>query len=148
MSYNDLRKGRHSAAGQEYFITSVVAGRRKVFCDFACARLMVSCLRDIQREGRGEWLAWVVMPDHFHGLLRLRAGPLPELMRQLCGRSARMINMRMGNSGRVWQPGYYDRALRDEDDRVSIARYIVANPLRSGIVHKLGDYPHWDSVWL
>jgi putative transposase len=30
----------------------------------------------------------------------------------------------------------------------SIARYIVANPLRAGLVERLGDYPHWDAVWL
>jgi hypothetical protein len=29
-----------------------------------------------------------------------------------------------------------------------LARYIVANPLRAGLVEHLGDYPHWDAVWL
>jgi len=28
------------------------------------------------------------------------------------------------------------------------ARYIVANPLRAGLVERLGDYPLWDAVWL
>ncbi len=31
---------------------------------------------------------------------------------------------------------------------LAIARYIVANPLRAGLVKKLGDYPYWDSIWL
>jgi putative transposase len=48
----------------------------------------------------------------------------------------------------LWQPGYFDRALRKEDDRLAVARYLVANPLRAGIVQRIGDYPHWDSVWL
>ena len=29
-----------------------------------------------------------------------------------------------------------------------VARYIVANPLRAGLVEKIGDYPFWDAVWL
>jgi hypothetical protein len=29
-----------------------------------------------------------------------------------------------------------------------VARYIVANPLRAGLVEHLGDYPLWDAVWL
>jgi len=28
------------------------------------------------------------------------------------------------------------------------ALYIVANPLRAGLVERLGDCPHWDAVWL
>ena len=28
------------------------------------------------------------------------------------------------------------------------ARYIVANPLRAGLVKQIGDYPLWDAIWL
>jgi hypothetical protein len=31
---------------------------------------------------------------------------------------------------------------------VGIARYIVRNPVRAGIVSRTGMYPHWDSIWL
>ncbi|MFM2004374.1 MAG: hypothetical protein RLZZ09_29 [Pseudomonadota bacterium] len=29
-----------------------------------------------------------------------------------------------------------------------IARYNVVNPLRAGLVDRIGDYPHWDAAWL
>jgi putative transposase len=29
-----------------------------------------------------------------------------------------------------------------------VARYIVANPLRAGLVNRVEDYSHWDSIWL
>jgi len=29
-----------------------------------------------------------------------------------------------------------------------VARYIVANPLRAGLVESVRDYPHWDAIWL
>jgi hypothetical protein len=29
-----------------------------------------------------------------------------------------------------------------------IARYIIANPLRAGLAESIGDYPHWDAIWL
>jgi putative transposase len=48
----------------------------------------------------------------------------------------------------VWQRGFHDHALRKEEDIVSVARYIVANPVRDGLVRRIGDYPHWDAVWL
>ncbi|MES9878966.1 MAG: transposase, partial [Candidatus Sedimenticola sp. 1PA] len=33
-------------------------------------------------------------------------------------------------------------------DIKELARYIVANPLRGGLVESIGDYPHWDAMWL
>jgi putative transposase len=30
----------------------------------------------------------------------------------------------------------------------NLARYVVANPLRAGLVDSIRDYPHWDAVWL
>jgi putative transposase len=38
--------------------------------------------------------------------------------------------------------------LRHEDDLAKLPRYIVANPLRAGLVERVGDYSHWDAVWL
>jgi REP element-mobilizing transposase RayT len=69
-------------------------------------------------------------------------------MRRVKSGSALAI-MRAGQSPlRVWQKGYHDRAVRREDDLQSIARYVVANPLRAGLVRRVGDYPLWDAVWL
>jgi REP element-mobilizing transposase RayT len=89
------------------------------------------------------------MPDHFHGLVTLGEGAdLATLMRLLKGASARAVNRVLARRGPLWQPAYHDRALRRDEDRLAAARYIVANPLRAGLVRRLGDYPHWDSIWL
>jgi hypothetical protein len=53
-----------------------------------------------------------------------------------------------GRCGPLWQTGYHDRAIRDGEDLLPFARYIVANPLRAGLVEKIGDYPLWDASWL
>ena len=42
----------------------------------------------------------------------------------------------------------YDHALRADEDVLAAARYIVANPLRAGLVGSIRDYPFWDAVWL
>ena len=149
MVYTDLRKGRCSAPGHEYLVTAVTHHRDPVFADFHCSRALVQVLRETAAHGMAEWLAWVVMPDHFHALLRL--GPradLASVMHLVKGRSARQINLAFKRTQRLWQPGFHDRALRAEEDRLAAARYIVANPLRAGLVRRVADYPHWDCVWL
>ncbi len=148
MTYNDLLRGRHSEPGRKYLVTAVTDKRKRHFESFEVARLLIRAFRESQETEQGEWLAFVVMPDHFHALLRLRQSSLPAVMRTVRGSSARRVNRSLGRSGRVWQPGYHDRALRSEEDRVAVARYIVANPLRAGLTERLADYPHWDAVWL
>ena len=39
-------------------------------------------------------------------------------------------------------------AVRREEDLKMIARYIVTNPIRAGLVQKVGDYPLWDATWI
>ena len=149
MSYNDLRKGRHSSPGSEHFITTVVANRQKIFTDLSLAREFILLLRDLEKPLHCGWRAWVLMPDHFHGLLQLEGQTrLAHIMQTIKGKSARLINQRLERNGPLWQPGFYDHALRDDEDRISIARYIVANPLRAGLADAVGAYPHWDCEWL
>ncbi len=149
MSYTNLLKGRHSAAHHVYFITANLQDRSaRIFSDFRAARILIKEMKAM--NGRAvESLAWVVMPDHFHWLFRLESElQLGEVIRRVKGRSGANINQYLGRRGTLWQKNYYEHALRKEEDLRSTARYIVANPLRAGLVQRLGDYPHWDAVWL
>lgn len=145
---NYLRRGRHSQVGMTYLLTAVLAGRQQHFTCLHAGRLVVGELRSAHEEGLVCSLAWVVMPDHLHWLVELRQGSLSELMRRVKSNSGRAINRQLGISGRLWQDGYHDRAMRREEDLQAVARYIVANPLRAGLVQRVGDYPLWDAVWL
>lgn len=145
---SNLRRGRHSEPERIYLLTTTVLQRRPLFSDFRLARLLIRELRLAHEQQQVASLAWVVMPDHLHWLVQLQSGSLDELMRRIKSNSARQINQLLGTQGPIWQPGYYDRALRQSEDMQSAARYIIANPLRAGLVERIGDYPLWDAVWL
>ena len=145
---NQLRLGRFSETSYLYLLTSTTHGRAPIFSDFHSARLLVAELRHAEEEGAIRSLAWVVMPDHFHWLVELGPGSLKRLMRRVKSRSTMMINRHSGRSGRLWQKGFHDRALRREEDVQTVARYIVLNPKRAGLVARVGDYPHWDAIWV
>lgn len=89
------------------------------------------------------------MPDHWHGLLQLGA---KENLSRSVGRakaSATRTRKSLGtNTQPLWAPGFHDHALRSEERLRDIARYIIANPLRAGLVKRIGDYPFWDVAWL
>ena len=106
-------------------------------------------MRREQEANHAETLAFVVMPDHFHWLFSLEGRrSLSVSVNTVKSFSAREINRILGRRGEVWQRGFYDRAIRCEEDLEHVARYIVANPLRAGIVDSIGHYPFWDAKWL
>ena len=138
-----LRRGRYSEAGRIYLVTTVTRKRKRVFSDFNAARMLVKRLAYEHAAERAMTLAYVVMPDHLHWLMQLGdAHDLSKIVRSVKSVSAHWL----GHA--VWQAGFHDHALRQDEDVVDIARYVVANPLRAGLVRRIGDYPHWDAIWL
>ena len=150
MSYNDLRKGRYSEQRQAYFVTMVLAERdRRHFASFSCARCVVAEMRALHDDGTVDSLAWVVMPDHVHWLFQLgEHADLSTAVKRFKARSARRVNDHLKRRGALWQKSYYDRAVRREEGIKDVARYIIANPLRAGLVEHIGDYPLWHAIWL
>lgn len=145
-----LRAGRVSIPGHVYLVTTVTIRRERLFAAHERARICARLLCQAQAQGACNSLAWVVMPDHVHWLLRLESGVgLAAVVKGLKGRVARELNRVAGREGRtVWQPGFHDHALRSHENLRATARYIVGNPLRAGLVDAIGDYPFWDIAWL
>lgn len=143
-----LRVGRYSEPGRSYLITLVVHQRQRLFIDVFLGRLLVAELRKNHERGLVDSLAWVIMPDHIHWLFELRQKTLADVVRRIKSCSTLVINRQRQDRGRIWQPGYHDRAVRKQDDVRAMARYIIANPLRAGLVDRIGDYPLWDAAWL
>ena len=139
----DLRKGRFSKENNIYHVTTTTLNRQPVFKDFKKARCLINYIKASDSLGYSDTLAFVVMPDHLHWLLQLKQQKsLSKTVQSLKKLSAKSIGYA------IWQPGYYDHAVRKDENIQNIARYIVANPLRAGLVVKIGDYPHWDAVWI
>ena len=146
----DLRKGRVSIENNIYLVTIVTQGRRSLFKRLECGRVVVCSLQYAEKSGIALTLAYVVMPDHLHWLMSLEnQSSLSNVVGRIKRNTSRQINRHLGYTGvGVWQRGFHEHALRGEEDVRDVARYIVANPLRAGLVKRVGDYPLWDAVWL
>lgn len=144
-----LRRGRVSLPQHAYHLRFATRDRHPVFADFWLGRSVAACLHDADLVGDAQMLAWVLMPDHLHWLIQLGDEPaLDQLVRRFKAVSALRVNRLRGGAGSLWQPGYYDHLIRDDENLRDAARYIVANPLRAGLVKRVGDYPLWDAVWV
>jgi len=140
---SSLRKGRYSEANRIYLITTITECREHVFDDLVASRIVINTLKEGQAREDAETLAFVLMPDHLHWLMQLGSGKsLASVVAAIKSVSAHRIGRK------IWQDGFHDHALRKEEDIQGTARYVVANPLRAELVKKIGDYPHWDAMWL
>jgi putative transposase len=122
---------------QRYFLTFCCRDRLAVFKDHQIAERTLAQFRRTASLEQFSIVAYCLMPDHAH-----------LLVQGLCDgsdfrRFAKMAKQRSGGlyarrkHGGLWQPGYYERVLREDDDSRAVARYIVNNPVRAGIVSHL-----------
>ena len=70
------------------------------------------------------------------------------MVNRLKSASSRQVHRLMGTRGPLWQQGFHDHALRAEEDVRRVARYVLTNPLRAGLVQRMGAYPYWNAIWV
>jgi len=88
---------------------------------------------------------FVVMPNHVHLLLWPRVS-LAKITQQIKGYTSRQANLILGRKGQpFWQDESYDHWVRDQDEMFKVARYLVFNPVRAGLVKRPEDWP-WSSA--
>ncbi|HZX70318.1 MAG TPA: transposase [Rhodanobacter sp.] len=143
-----LRQGRVSIPGQIYLLTITTHPRRRLFADPTRARIASGVIHSAFTWGDASLFAWVLMPDHWHGLLQLGNEPLARVMNRFKGNLTRALNASLEPQQRIWDRSFHDHALRADEDVRQVARYIVANPIRAGLAVNALDYPYWNAIWL
>ncbi len=146
--HRSLRQGRFSQENGIYLITSSTWQQTKVFAEWSYAYAAIKAFTQDKILKDTQLLCWVLMPDHVHWLIQLgQEQDLSALIGTMKSASARAVR-NAGYQKQVWRSGFYDRAIRREEDIATAARYIVANPLRAGLVERVGEYPFWDAIYL
>jgi putative transposase len=125
-----------------YFLTYCARSRRPAFCDQLTVDETLAQFRRTAVDQGFVILAYCLMPDHIHMLVEgTRADShLKRFVKLSKQRSGAAYALRNGQP--LWQEGYYEHVLREEDDSKTIARYILNNPVRAGLVVHPMDYPH------
>ncbi len=120
--------------GAVYHVTAR-GNRREAICeDDTDRRLFLTVLGDVVENFNWLCHAYCLMTDHYHLVVETPDGNLGKGMRQLNGVYTQTINRRHGSCGHVFQ-GRYTAILVDADAHLlELARYVVLNPVRAGIV--------------
>ncbi|MGI5837673.1 MAG: REP-associated tyrosine transposase [Chloroflexota bacterium] len=87
-------------------------------------------------------ITWVVMPNHVHVLIEVLQGTsLSKIVQSWKSYTSKVANKLLGREGRLWQPDYFDRVIRDERHLLAAIRYIHDNPVKAGLVCEAEKWP-------
>jgi putative transposase len=85
--------------------------------------------------------AWVFLPDHWHCICALQYPVTISLaMKSVKQSSMIAVNQRRDTEGELWQPRFFDRALRTVQEYNEKVEYIHLNPVRAGLVSRPEDW--------
>jgi REP element-mobilizing transposase RayT len=128
-----------------FFVTICTRNRASVLGEVQDCQVITSPIGEIVKE---EWLrtptirpgvtlgGWVIMPDHMHAVVHIHEATsavqhLSALVRGFKGTATRRCWNLIGiNSRSLWQRGYYERIVRDQEELDAIESCIKANPAR------------------
>jgi len=98
-----------------------------------CAQVVQDCLL-FWHTKRYRLIAWCVMPNHVHVVMRvLPTSSLEAITHTWKSFTAHEINTLLGQGGAVWQREYFDRLLRNEEELAKTVRYVLNNPVKAGL---------------
>ncbi|MBA4179906.1 MAG: hypothetical protein C0506_04885 [Anaerolinea sp.] len=95
--------------------------------------------------GRVELFAACLMPDHLHLLLRPDGQDIIQFLNAWKSWTTKLARD-AGHRSPLWQPGMWDRTLRDEADFARTVQYIVDNPAVAKLVERREEWP-WVWAW-
>ncbi len=131
-------------AGALYHVTSRGDRREDIYADDCDRTAWVAVLAHTCERFRWRVHAYCLMSNHYHVLVETPEGNLSAGMRHLNGVYTQQANRRHRRVGHVFQGRYKAVLVDDEAYLLEVARYVVLNPVRAGMVADAADWP-WSS---
>ena len=131
------RIGRLHIPGGCYHVMGRGLERRRIFNTDVDKEDFLDRLGEALTRSGAQCLAWAMMSNHYHLLIRVGDQPLAKLMSPLLGGYAGHYNRRYRRSGYVFQSRYRSILCDADAYLLELVRYIHLNPLRAGIVSNL-----------
>ena len=138
--------------GGTYFFTHTLAHRHGNDLLVRHVDLLRQAVRKVRGVHPFHIHAWVVLPDHLHCVIELPPGDARyalrwRLIKLIFSRSLTRegrptaVQERRGEKG-IWQRRYWEHLIRDERDFRHHIDYVHINPVKHGLIQRVGEWPY------
>lgn len=132
-----------TASARTFFVTSSISGKKNLLQSDRSAGLFVRVLYDYRGQGKFRLHEFVVMPDHFHVLLRVGCDlTIERAVQFIKGGFAFRAGRELGFRAPVWQRGFSEVRINDGDAFLRTVEYIRNNPVARNLVDEAARYPY------
>jgi putative transposase len=131
------------SSARVFFVTTKTSMARRLLQSERNAMLLIEVLRSNVAAGRFQLDDFVIMPDHLHLLMTLPGDvTIEKAMQFIKGGFSYRLKRDFGYQGEVWQRGFSEVRITDEQSFLQYRAYIVENPVRAGLVNSAKEYPY------
>lgn len=149
---SDYRRAQD--AGACYFFTLVTHQRQPLLTQPRLREALRLAIVQVRQRYPFNICGWVLLPDHLHCLWQLpeedadyglRWSMIKRLTSQafVCDGGI-SLSRRLRRESGLWQRRFWEHRIRDEADYRRHMDYLHWNPMRHGLVERVGDWP-WSS---
>ncbi len=140
------RQPRSSQGGYCCHVLNRGNARKTVFFKDGDYIAFIKLLQEANEQTPMRLLAWCLMPNHFHPVLRPHHdGDLSNDMAWLMTAHVRRYHQHYHSSGHIWQGRFRDFPIQEDDHLLTVLRYVERNALRANLVKRAEDW-RWSSV--
>ncbi|MHB8895430.1 MAG: REP-associated tyrosine transposase [Candidatus Geothermincolia bacterium] len=127
-----------------YHLTARGNAKQDIFTDDTDRALFLEMLGQTVRDEKWICHAYCLMGNHYHLLVETPKANLSEGMRQINGLYAQAFNRKNQRIGHLFQGRFDARLIQKDAYLLAVARYVVQNPIRAGLVEEPESWP-WSS---
>jgi len=135
-------------AGMVFHVVNRGVRRARLFDSDADYQACLVVLATALRRHPADLLAYCLMPNHFHLVIRpLVDGQMSHLMQWFTATHSRQWHLRRGTvgTGAVYQGRFKAFPVQTDAHFLTVCRYVERNALRAGLVSRVEDWP-WSSL--
>jgi putative transposase len=129
-----------------YFLTFCTGSRQRHFVAHEPVDLVLEQIVRAAAVAGFAIIAYCFMPDHLHLLIEAQAEDSDG--REFINRAKQFSGyyFKQKTATPLWQRYGFEHVLRSDEATLGVARYILENPVRAGLVARVEDYPFAGSM--
>ena len=130
-----------------FFVTFCTNERRKLLASDAVHAAFVTFASQANSQHNIAVGRYVIMPDHVHLFVRgpdnFQLGPWVGRLKQALAKQIALTP-----TVPIWQRGFFDHVLRNDESYAQKWNYVRENPVRAGLATNAGDWPYSGEIAL